>query len=188
MPRVKRRVCPDAPFGVGLRLSAEAARSLTAPEALAQFVGFLRAKDLYVFTINGFPYGPFHGKPVKEQVYLPDWRDEARLEYTNQLADLMAALLPSGGDESAASAPYPGAFKPNATTPEAVERIVDLLIRHVAPSGKDQTRHRPQHRARARARALLSARDDRRDRGVLRRPSLLETRGDEPCRACRTRR
>ena len=32
LPRVKRRVCPDAPFGVGLRLSAEAAQSLTAPE------------------------------------------------------------------------------------------------------------------------------------------------------------
>ncbi len=132
LPRVKRRVCPDALFGVGLRLSAEAARSLTAPETLAQFIGFLRANDLYVFTINGFPYGPFHGKPVKEQVYLPDWRDEARLEYTNQLADLMAALLPSGGDAFGSISTVPGAFKPNATTPDAVERIVDLLIRHVA--------------------------------------------------------
>ena len=132
LPRVKRRVCPDAPFGVGLRLSAEAARSLTAPDALAQFVGFLRANDLYVFTINGFPYGPFHGRPVKEQVYLPDWRDEARLDYTNQLADLMAALLPSGDDEVGSISTVPGAFKPNAATPEAIARIVDLLIRHVA--------------------------------------------------------
>ena len=68
LPRVKRRVCPDAPFGVGLRLSAEAARSLTSPDTLAQFVDFLRANDLYVFTINGFPYGRFHGTPVKEKV------------------------------------------------------------------------------------------------------------------------
>ncbi len=28
---------------------------------------FLRAGDYYVFTINGFPYGAFHGRRVKEQ-------------------------------------------------------------------------------------------------------------------------
>ena len=132
LPRVKRRVCPDAPFGVGLRLSASAARSLRAPETLAQFVGFLRQNDLYVFTINGFPYGPFHGTRVKEGVYLPDWRDEARLEYTNALADLLAALLLSGGDHGGSISTVPGAFKPNAATPQAIAQIADLLIRHVA--------------------------------------------------------
>ena len=131
LPRVKRRVCPDAPFGVGLRLSAAAARSLSAPDTLAQFADFLRASDLYVFTINGFPYGPFHGTRVKENVYLPDWRDEARLEYTNQLADLMATLLPSESEAGSIST-VPGAFKPNAVTPDAVARIADQLIRHVA--------------------------------------------------------
>ena len=132
LPQVKRRVCPGAPFGVGLRLSALAARSLCAPETLAQFVGFLRGNDLYVFTINGFPYGPFHGTRVKEGVYLPDWREEARLEYTNTLADLLAALLPSGGDNFGSISTVPGAFKPNAATPQAITQIADLLIRHVA--------------------------------------------------------
>lgn len=132
LPQVKRRVCPGAPFGVGLRLSAMAARSLSAPETLAQFAGFLRQNDLYVFTINGFPYGPFHGTRVKEGVYLPDWREEARLEYTNTLADLLAALLPSGGDHQGSISTVPGAFKPNAATPQAVAQIADLLIRHVA--------------------------------------------------------
>jgi hypothetical protein len=130
LPRVKRRVCPDAPFGVGLRLSAAAARSLSASDTLAQFAGFLRANDLYVFTINGFPYGPFHGTPVKEKVYLPDWGDEARLEYTNQLADLLAAL-PSDSEVGSIST-VPGAFKRNAVTPDAVAQIADRLIRHVA--------------------------------------------------------
>ena len=132
LPQVKRRVCPGAPFGVGLRLSAMAARSLSAPETLAQFVSFLRQNDLYVFTINGFPYGPFHGTRVKEDVYLPDWREEARLEYTNTLADLLAALLPSAGDHFGSISTVPGAFKPNATTPQAPVQIADLLIRHVA--------------------------------------------------------
>jgi hypothetical protein len=27
---------------------------------------FLARNDLYVFTINGFPYGKFHGARVKE--------------------------------------------------------------------------------------------------------------------------
>ena len=130
LPQVKRRVCPDAPFGVGLRLSAIAARSLSAPEALAQFQGFLRHNDLYVFTINGFPYGPFHGTRVKEDVYLPDWREEARLDYTNTLADVLAALLPAGAHGSIST--VPGAFKPNAATPQAMAQIAGLLIRHVA--------------------------------------------------------
>ncbi len=132
LPRVKRQVSPDAPFGVGLRLSAIAAQSLRAPESLAQFASFLRDNDLYVFTINGFPYGPFHGTRVKEGVYLPDWRDEARLEYTNLLADLLAALLPGDSDKYGTVSTVPGAFKPNADTPEAVTRIADQLVRHVA--------------------------------------------------------
>ena len=41
---------------------------------MAELKGFLADHDLYVFTINGFPYGPFHGRPVKEQVYQPDWQ------------------------------------------------------------------------------------------------------------------
>ncbi len=132
LPQVKRRVCPDAPFGVGLRLSAMAARTLSEPEALAQFIDFLRRNDLYVFTINGFPYGPFHGTRVKEAVYLPDWREEARLHYTNVLADLLAALLPSGGDHQGSISTVPGAFKTNAATPHAKARIAELLIRQVA--------------------------------------------------------
>jgi len=131
LPLVKRRVSPDAPFGVGLRLSAVAAESLTESEALSSFKQFLSEHGLYVFTINGFPYGPFHGRPVKEQVYLPDWRDEARLTYSNQLADVLASLLPAEQGFGSIST-VPGAFKPNASTPEAVTRIAQQLIRHVA--------------------------------------------------------
>ena len=132
LPLVKRRISPDAPFGIGLRLSAVAAQSLNTPEARTEFAAFMRQHDLYVFTINGFPYGPFHGQRVKEEVYLPDWRDDARLAYTNQLADLLAALPPAGENEPASISTVPGAFKPNAATPEAVDRIADLLVRHVA--------------------------------------------------------
>src|SRR5947207_13998549 len=83
---VKARVAPDRPFGVGLRLSGAAAATLAAPVELAAFRAFLDESGLYVFTINGFPYGPFHGTPVKEQVYRPDWLEDARLAYTDELA------------------------------------------------------------------------------------------------------
>ena len=42
--------------------------------------------------MNGFPYGPFHGTRVKEEVYLPDWRSDERVRYTCALADLMAEI------------------------------------------------------------------------------------------------
>lgn len=132
LPQVKRRVSPGAPFGVGLRLSAAAARSLDSAEARAQFAAFLRDEDLYVFTINGFPYGPFHGARVKADVYLPDWRDSRRLEYTNQLADLLASWVGPGADAVGSISTVPGAFKPNAGSVDSVNRIVDGLLRHAA--------------------------------------------------------
>jgi len=132
LPLVKRKVSPDAPFGVGLRLSAAAAQSLGDPAAREQFAAFLRREDLYVFTINGFPYGTFHGARVKADVYLPDWRDSRRLEYTNGLADLLASWLEPGADAMGSISTVPGAFKPNAVTADAIARIVDGLLRHAA--------------------------------------------------------
>ena len=46
------------------------------------------------FTINGFPYGSFHGTRVKEEVYRPDWTSTERLDYTLLLFDLLEKLLP----------------------------------------------------------------------------------------------
>lgn len=113
---VKARVCPDQPFGVGLRLSARAASEID----VAELKRFLDAHQLYVFTINGFPYGVFHGQPVKEAVYRPDWLEDERLAYTKQLADILAALLPEGVTGSIST--VPGCFKPRAS-PDVVPRI-----------------------------------------------------------------
>jgi sugar phosphate isomerase/epimerase len=78
---------------VGLRLSAVAADALRDPATFTELGEFLRANGLYVFTINGFPYGPFHGTRVKEDVYLPDWQDEERLRYTNVLARMATLMI-----------------------------------------------------------------------------------------------
>ena len=55
-----------------------------------RFRDWCDAEGFCVPTLNGFPYGRFHGEGVKEKVYLPDWRDPERLRYTNLLADLLA--------------------------------------------------------------------------------------------------
>lgn len=89
---VKARVAPQRPFGMGLRLGNTVTRALEDPDARAGFVDLLRQNDLYVFTVNGFPYGDFAARSVKEAVYEPDWRDPARLDYTLALAELVAAL------------------------------------------------------------------------------------------------
>ena len=131
-PAVRDRVAPGQPFGIGLRLSAQASRALTDLGTLEEFRDFLQRNKLYVFTINGFPYGTFHGTRVKEEVYLPDWRDAERLRYTDELADLLARLLPEGVEGSVST--VPGAFKPAMTgnSGSDVERIADNLLRHVA--------------------------------------------------------
>ena len=64
-PALKARLSPDAPFGLGLRLGARDARELLQNGHLERFRSFLDAEGLYVAIINGFPYGPFHGEPVK---------------------------------------------------------------------------------------------------------------------------
>ncbi|MCC7250304.1 metabolite traffic protein EboE [Hyphomicrobium sp.] len=130
LPEVKRAISPDAPMGVGLRLSAVAARELSRPKALTRFAQFLDDGGFYIFTINAFPYGGFHGRRVKERVYEPDWRTPDRLRFTIEAANLLAALLPEGVAGSVST--VPGAFRANATTPVDVAAIVEALVHAAA--------------------------------------------------------
>ena len=132
LPEVRRQAAPDRPFGVGLRLSAIAAEALREPAAMDQLKALLAASDCYVFTINGFPYGPFHGRRVKEAVYQPDWRREERVAYSNVLADLLVELLPEDDALEGSISTVPGTFKPLAEAPGAIEEIARNLIRHAA--------------------------------------------------------
>lgn len=103
--RVKDRVSSGSPYGIGLRLSHQAALELSAPGKIDEFKAWLDANGCYVFTINGFPYGSFHGTRVKEHVFKPDWSTPERLEYTNLLFDILAQLLPPGVSGSVSTLP-----------------------------------------------------------------------------------
>ncbi|MEB2284031.1 MAG: sugar phosphate isomerase [Polyangiaceae bacterium UTPRO1] len=129
---VKRAAAPAAPFGVGLRLSAAAADGLAAATEVDELRAWLAAEDMYVFTVNGFPYGAFHGVRVKEQVYEPDWRDPRRVAYTDRLATLLAAVLPAAGTGYGSISTVPGAFRPSLAGRSDREAVAAGLLRHVA--------------------------------------------------------
>jgi sugar phosphate isomerase/epimerase len=123
---VKARVAPEEPFGVGLRLSGQAADALADGRALDELRGLLDRHGLYVFTINGFPYGAFHGTRVKERVYRPDWLEPERTHYTQRLARVLAALLPEGLVGSVST--VPGCFRPRAEADAgSEERVAEAL-------------------------------------------------------------
>lgn len=92
---IKARVAPDRPFGLGLRLAAEAARTADAGR-VADLRRRLAARGLYARTVNAFPYGRFHKERVKESVYAPDWRSVERRDYTIRVAEIFSELLPAG--------------------------------------------------------------------------------------------
>jgi hypothetical protein len=126
---VKERVCPSKSYAIGLRLSAQAARELAQGQALAQFQRWLEHHDCYVFTINGFPFGSFHGQRVKEQVYLPDWTSLERLDYTNRLFDLLAQLVQPGVEGSVST--VPGSFKEFIKTDQQRQAMRDNIFQCV---------------------------------------------------------
>ncbi len=110
IPELKSRLSPTEPFGIGLRLADVATKQLLESNKLAQFQAWLTQQDLYVFTLNGFPYGGFHRQVVKDQVYAPDWSTQERVNYTLNLAHILASLLPQGLDGGISTLPL--SYKP----------------------------------------------------------------------------
>ncbi|MFD2258036.1 metabolite traffic protein EboE [Luteolibacter algae] len=95
----------DKPYPIGLRLSAIAATELLTGNNLEAFKEWLVKNNCYIFTINGFPYGSFHGTRVKEQVFLPDWTSDERVEYTKQLFRILAEIAPKSCGGSVSTLP-----------------------------------------------------------------------------------
>ncbi|MDR8391870.1 metabolite traffic protein EboE [Aliifodinibius sp. S!AR15-10] len=129
LPELKSRLSPDKSFGVGLRLSEEAAGDLLEGDRLESFKEWLEEENLYVFTMNGFPYGSFHGERVKDNVYKPDWTDRKRLEYTINLAEILAELLPEDIDGGISTSPL--SYKPWLEEVE-YEEVFRISSRHLA--------------------------------------------------------
>jgi hypothetical protein len=138
---VKERVTPDQWFGLGLRLSAQAAQELNDPERRAEALDFFGANQLYPFTVNAFPHGRFHGSGVKEKVYEPDWRTDERVNYTVQVADVLASMLPDTIEGSIST--VPGGFKPaiqSEDEKQAVTRNLAICVAYLSALRDDTGR------------------------------------------------
>jgi hypothetical protein len=113
-------------------LAAESAQTLISNkggerEKLKKFLG---DNDMYLYTVNAFPYGPFKGRVVKEQVYEPDWRTDERMRYTMNVAEVLADVAPEGTTPSIQSPPL--GFKPRVTGPDVVNSFTEHVIQTVA--------------------------------------------------------
>lgn len=105
IPNIQSKAAKNAPFGIGLRLSNKASLELKVDGELQKFKTWLAANNCYVFTMNGFPYGGFHGEVVKDKVHQPDWTTKDRRNYTIRLFELLAELLPEGMEGGISTSP-----------------------------------------------------------------------------------
>ncbi len=88
------RISTGEKFGIGLRLSGQAAEELAgSAERIKEFKAWLDKHNCYVFTMNGFPYGQFHNTVVKDAVHRPDWLTRERVNYTCNLAQILALIM-----------------------------------------------------------------------------------------------
>ncbi|BAY71381.1 metabolite traffic protein EboE [Anabaena sp. FACHB-709] len=146
LPPLKARLAPEKKFGVGLRLAEVAARELLQGNTLTGFKSWLAEQDLYVFTLNGFPYGQFHWQVVKDLVYAPDWSEQKRLDYTLQLMQILAELLPPGMEGSISTLPlsYKPWFEGNQlaqasvmlNASQQIAQVVEQMVRIRVEQGK----------------------------------------------------
>lgn len=125
-------------MGVGLWIARAAATELrTDPAALGALRAALREQGLYVYTLNGFPFGGFHAPSVKQRVFEPSWAEAARVDYTLDLAALLAELLPddrAGG--SISTVPLGPATVDRAVAADGLRRCADGLAQLAARTGR----------------------------------------------------
>lgn len=92
------------------------------------FVSRIEELGLKCYTLNAFPYGNFHNSRVKEQVYLPDWTQPARREYTEDCARILSLLLPEGVEGSISTVPlgFKGFSHPDDFQQQCAQELLTL--------------------------------------------------------------
>lgn len=125
---VREIIAPDDMLDIGLWLSASAAEELVSTNGVPAFRDWLSERGLRVFTMNGFPYGDFHGEVVKHRVYEPSWAETERTDYTMNLARILAGLIDEGERASISTVPigWPGAPCKPVDQPRAASRLRNL--------------------------------------------------------------
>lgn len=141
LPKVKKELSPERPFGIGLRVSNRASQELQSEDNFLAFEQWLEENEMYVFTMNGFPYGEFHNEEVKENVHAPDWTSTDRLFYTLRLIGILAKLLPEGMDGGISTSPlsYRHWFETNEDREQAIQNSTRNIIEAVEQLNRIKT-------------------------------------------------
>lgn len=143
--KVKENLNPDTPFGIGLRLSQKSAEELLQNNNLSNFKTWLDQNGLYVFTMNGFPFGAFHNTVIKDQVHTPDWTTKDRVNYTHDLMKILAYLLPENIEGGVSTSPlsykywFDSETAIQTTTKKACSSLIKIVLQLVeikASTGK----------------------------------------------------
>ena len=129
--------------GIGLWLAHDVVTELVgSPSAVTRLRDELALRGLETVTLNAFPYEGFHREVVKKDVYLPDWADARRLDYTLACARVLSGLLPDDVVRGSVSTlplawrtPWPGERR------ERAHRALDRLTAGLAELHR-QTGHR----------------------------------------------
>ena len=131
VPRIKAQVAPDAPFGLGLRLSGVAAAELVGAGTARCLQGPARAAPGLCLHPQCLPVRPLPRHAGEgARLSSPTGARGERVSFTRDAADILAALLPAGGFGSIST--VPGGFKPVGREPKAVAALVDHLLQAAA--------------------------------------------------------
>jgi sugar phosphate isomerase/epimerase len=133
VPYIRSKTSGTEALAIGLRLANEASLELAQPDKLSEFKKWLADENLYVFCINGFPYGSFHDSVVKGNVHLPDWTTRERVDYTKRLFRILASLIPDGMHGAVSTPPL--SYRPwwgageslAVATEKASQHIIEVL-------------------------------------------------------------
>jgi sugar phosphate isomerase/epimerase len=119
------------PFPVGLWLPRSALEDVTGHRAL-EFGRWLHHHGLECATMNAFPFGNFHAKRVKHDVYQPDWTTAQRSDYTCRVADFLVGLGPVDGTGSISTLPLGWKSPTNRTPIRTFFPMLLETVRHLA--------------------------------------------------------
>ena len=115
-------------LGIDLRLGDQALADLAQPGATARLRAACDRLGLAAHTLNGFPLRAFQAPRVKEQAYLPDWSEEARLTSSLRLLEVALAL---SDDALVTISTVPGAYRQAGPQHNDVATIARNLARWV---------------------------------------------------------
>ena len=128
LPKVKKRISPNQPFGVCIRLSHLTAAELADQESGTRDAEGVSRRTTISTSTRPTPSSTASSRTpqIKEQVYEPDWRTNERREYTKQVADILADICPAWATPSIQTAPL--GFKPRVTGPDVVDAFTDNVL------------------------------------------------------------